>query len=171
MADAGFQKYLITLSVDAQCIQQLGSPQLSPQEAHIQSHEARISALSMCHAGLTSSSHCFRFGQQAMDEVNPGPTHHVNQSILKTERRLVRHQLLLFFLWIVPTETEQQQNIQCNNFMCLIEVLSDNEQGVSYIHLFICGGPPQYQHCPPHIDLLFLLLCLPLSLSLAFPHR
>ncbi len=19
-------------------------------------------------------------------------------------------------------------------------------------HSFICGGPPQYQHCPPHVD-------------------
>ncbi len=25
-------------------------------------------------------------------------------------------------------------------------------------HSFICGGPPQYQHCPPHIDFLFVEL-------------
>lgn len=33
------------------------------------------------------------------------------------------------------------------------------------IRSFMCGGQPQYQHCPPHINFLFLEPCAPLSFS------
>lgn len=82
-----FQGDVITLPVDAQCIQQLGPSQLSSKETHVQSHEARVGALSVCDAVISHSAHCLCFGQQAVDKVNPGATHHVDQSILRTERR------------------------------------------------------------------------------------
>lgn len=52
----------ITLPVDAKCVQQLGSSQLSPEEANVQGHQARVQAFSVGHAGLTTSAHhlCFR---------------------------------------------------------------------------------------------------------------
>ncbi|TNN80785.1 hypothetical protein EYF80_009019 [Liparis tanakae] len=84
-----------TETLDTKCIQQLGSSELSSQEAHVQSHQTRVRTLSMRHTGLTSTTHCLCFGQQAVDEVNPGTTHHINESILQTERTGLKYQLLL----------------------------------------------------------------------------
>lgn len=81
------EKNCITLSVDSKGVQQLGSSQLSSQKANVQRHEARVQALPVGHTRFSSYAHCLSFGQQTVDKVNSGATHHVNQSILKQKER------------------------------------------------------------------------------------
>ena len=59
-----------------------------------------------------------------------------------------------------------QYNITANN-QVLIECFHRMQSSTGFpIHLFICSGLPQHQHCLPHIDFPFSELHTLLSLSL-----
>jgi len=75
------------LPVDAQSVQQLGAAELGAQQAHVQRHEARVGALAVGHARVPHRTHTLRFGEEAVDKVDPGPAHRVNQRILEEERQ------------------------------------------------------------------------------------
>jgi hypothetical protein len=71
------------LSVDSESVQQLGATELRPEQDHIQLHQARVSTVPL---GLQLPSACpqgISIGQQAVDKVNPGPPHSVQQSVLQ----------------------------------------------------------------------------------------
>lgn len=90
----------VTLSVNAQRVQQLGPSELGSEEAHVQSHEASVRALSVGHSWVSSASHHLRFGQKTVDEVDLGAAHHVDQSILRTNEK--KHNLLAFSPIVLP---------------------------------------------------------------------
>ena len=81
---------LLTLPVDPQCVQQLGATELSAEQGSIQLRQARngtlrwvdITVPSFRH-GATQNLQGVGLGQHAVNKVDPGPAHHVQQSVLE----------------------------------------------------------------------------------------
>lgn len=71
------------MSVDSEGVQQLGAAELGPEQGHIQLHQARVSTFPLGLQFPSARPQGISIGQQAVDKVNPGPPHSVQQSVLQ----------------------------------------------------------------------------------------
>ena len=80
----------LTLPVDPQSVQQLGAAELGPEQGHIQLHQPSVDPLALARGWAFTPLPDQRpqgisLGQQAVDEMNPGPADSVQKSILQRQ--------------------------------------------------------------------------------------